>query len=259
MLSKKLERENKMDLAISIGNSNIQVATTFEQKLQTWKIPVDTKDLPLEFAKIFSQLTVAVNHSILASVNPNLTTIIQNIVQQYCHVKPIITTLESGLILDYSSYQGLGIDRAICCEGAYLLQQPPFIMIDLGTATTINVVDNERRFIGGMILPGVQMGLAALANNTALLPSTDLQPVSPQLLGQTTKTALLSGAINGNALLLDNAIERIWTTLDLQGPTIITGGNAPIIIPAMQTKCDYKENLIIEGLFAILNRNNEVS
>ena len=246
-----------MNMAISIGNSNVRVAVAQAQTLQTWQFPI-AGDAAYELHNIFSVLREPVAACILSSVQPDITKSIRNAVRPHCLQEPIVASTASGFALDYSGYDGLlGIDRAICCEAVYLSQQTPFVMIDLGTATTINVVDAESRFIGGMILPGVQMGLAALSKGTALLPHADLRPASP-LLGRNTTECLLSGAIYGTASLLDAAINRIWANMGMRGHTVITGGNAPFVIPAMQTPCQYEEHLIMTGLFTILERVNEV-
>ena len=255
ILCKRLGSEDELDMAISIGNSNIRVAAAFEQSLQIWKIAVAAEDLSDKLKNICSTAERPLKRCIISSVKPELTDMIYRTLHPLCRSKPIVASLGPRFLLDYSGYNGLlGIDRAICCEAAYLLQKTPFIMIDLGTASTINVIDNKKRFIGGLIFPGVQMGLSALSEKTALLPHADLQLAAP-LLGQNTNDCLLSGAIHGTALLLDNAISRIWESMDTTGRTVITGGNAPFIMPSMKATCQYEENLIIKGLFAILDRN----
>jgi type III pantothenate kinase len=248
-----------MDMAISIGNSNIRIAANSNHHLKTWRIAVDAPNMADDIANDISLLQEPISRCIVSSVKPDLTATICDCIISACSIEPIIAALETGFLLDYSCYKGiLGIDRPICCEAAYLQIQTPFIVVDLGTATTLNVVDCKSRFVGGLILPGVQMGLSALYDNTALLPHVQLQSAAP-LIGQNTKECILAGAVYGTALLLDSLIARIWSEIGVEGKTIVTGGSASGIIPAMQTACGYDEHLIIKGLFAILDRIKGVS
>ena len=105
-------------------------------------------------------------------------------------------------------------------------------------------------------MPGVQMGLSALSDNTALLPHIQLESFGGTI-GRDTKECLLSGAVHGTAMLLDKAIANIWSILESTGTSVITGGNASIILPIMETQCIYEKDLILKGLFSILNKENE--
>jgi len=247
----------KMDAAINIGNSNIGIAVAANDHRKVWRIATDLKNPASEIAKIFSRFHKLVDRCILSSVKPDLTETVCDALQPFCRIQPIVASLENGFLLDYSCYEGLlGIDRAICCEAAYLQTQTPFIVVDSGTATTLNIVDDKNCFIGGMIFPGVQMGLSALSENTALLPHMQPKSYVP-LIGTNTEECLLAGTVYGTALLLDNAISNVWSRLGMTGETIITGGNASAILSVIRTKYHYEENLIFKGLLTILERNTK--
>jgi len=249
-----------VNLAIDIGNSTIRVATALEQQIgEVWQISSKTKDVAGELVQILARLKKPVQKSIIASVKPELNNTVYHVVRSFCRSEPVFASLKQGFSLDYSCYEGLlGIDRALCCEAANQLTAPPFVVVDLGTATTINLVDENRRFRGGLIFPGVQMGLAALANNTALLPPVQPEPAVP-LIGQNTRECLLAGAVHGTALFLDKAIAKIWSQLGREGATVITGGSAPVITPHLETRSILEPNLLVKGLFTVLNRYGEGS
>lgn len=242
-----------MDLAISIGNSTLRMATVCDQQISNvWQINSKTEDVAGALTNILALLDEAIDRCIIASVNPGLTDMVSSVVRSVCRLEPVFATLERGFLLDYSCYEGLlGIDRALCCEAAFQQIKPPFIVVDLGTATTLNVVDENNRFLGGLIYPGVQMGLAALANDTALLPHVQLETVIP-LIGQNTKECLLAGAVYGTAMFLDKALAHLWSALGTTGTTVVTGGHAALITPRMETRHLYDQHLVLKGLLSVL-------
>jgi len=243
-----------MDLAVNIGNSSIRIAVRKENKIHNRQISVhaagDIKKTVRAFG--FEDL---IEHCVISSVSPGLTETLYKDVKQLAKHEIIQAELGPGFHIDYSCYDAchLGIDRALCCEAALLKTQAPFAMVDFGTATTINIVDEGRRFLGGMILPGVAIGLSSLNSGTALLPA-----VTPKegtaLIGRDTEECISSGAIHGNAILVENAISEMWKQLGVSGETVITGGSAELILPSLKASYIHEPDLIIDGLFLILDR-----
>ena len=246
-----------MELAVSIGNSNIRFAIRASDHTKSHQIfLVSRNDISKIQESVFSRLsTNSFDDCVLSSVNPYLTEDVGEIVKPFVRKKITYLKLEDGFMLNYSAYDSarLGLDRAICCEAALKLMEPPFVVVDFGTATTINVVDQKKRFLGGMILPGVELGLSALNNNTALLPEISLQSETP-LIGQNTEECLLSGAIRGAGMLVDSAVSEIQLQLGKRVGLVITGGGAEYVRSHIKTAYTYCPGLIMDGLFLIKDR-----
>lgn len=247
-----------MDIAVNIGNSSLRIAVLTYGEPKTWRIPVRSKTAVAELTAILSGLSELPEYGILSSVNPKLTESVYRVLSDFCRSSPVLAQLPTGFLLDYSGYQGgLGIDRAICCEAAFLQMPPPFIVADFGTATTVNVINCKKRFYGGAILPGIRMALSALSGETAQLPNLTILSAAP-LIGQSTKDSIMAGVVHGAALYLDSVVSHIWEELHMTGSVIITGGNADAVLPYLRTPYRHDPDLILKGLQALLDRTKEM-
>jgi len=129
------------------------------------------------------------------------------------------------------------------------------IIVDMGTATTIMVLDKDGAFIGGAIAPGVKISLDALTDRTALLPGLQLdQP--KKAIGRNTIDCMRSGIMMGAACMLDGMIERMEGELGAKTTVVATGGIAKFVIPMCKTPMVYDKDLLVKGL-AILYRENK--
>lgn len=245
-----------MNIAVNIGNSSLRMALFSRGEPQIWQLPVHSETLTEELERILSAFSGRIRNGILASVNPKLTDPVFRVLTEFCTYPPVSAELPTSFLLDYSGYRGnLGIDRAICCEAAFLVLPPPFIVVDFGTATTVNVIDSKKRFSGGAILPGIRMALAALSGGTAQLPALSALSDAP-LIGQSTVDGMLAGVVHGAALYVDSAVSKIFARLHTTGSVLITGGNAGAVLPYLQTPHRHDPDLILKGLHALLNRMN---
>ena len=245
----------KMNLAVSIGNSNIRLELRAGTRVLFHKI-VCCEDVDKIGRIALSAVSErSISDCIISSVNPALNDAVTNGLSRYVKNPPIFLKIGAGFKLDYSHYdfKRLGMDRAICCEAAAEVVNPPFIVIDFGTATTINVVDQRHRFIGGAIIPGIQLSLFTLNTNTALLPAIPPKSDIP-LIGGNTEECMLSGSVRGTALLIDKFITEIWLNLGESGRVMITGGNAQYTKCYIQSGCTFDQNLIMDGIFSIHKR-----
>ena len=132
--------------------------------------------------------------------------------------------------------------------------KPPLIMIDMGTATTIAVVDKNGAYIGGSICTGVKVATEALAGRAAQLPGISLD-MPKKAIGRNTIDAMRSGIMLGNACMIDGMIERIEEELGQKATVVATGGIARFILPMCRRKIIYDRNLLLKGL-VILYENN---
>ena len=163
-------------------------------------------------------------------------------------------TLDTGLTFAVPAPERLGQDRIADAAAAAALYPLPLMTVDLGTATTCNVVDAEKRFLGGIILPGVQTGLRALSSGTAQLPNIAPEAGAP-LIGTDTVGALASGAIHGTAAMLDGLAARVDDALGAPLTVVATGGLAPAILPQCRRTANYDPDLLFKGLALLWQKN----
>ena len=132
--------------------------------------------------------------------------------------------------------------------------KPPMIIVDMGTATTMTVLDETGALIGGCICPGVKISMDALTERTALLPGLQLdQP--KRAIGRNTIDCMRSGIMMGNACMLDGMVERMEEELGRKCTVIATGGIARFVIPMCRTPMIYDKDLIVKGLAALYRDN----
>jgi len=245
-----------MILAVNIGNTNIAIGFFNDNNLTVKRYSHKKCELHEEFVNSFRSdisATKEITSIAIASVVPRLTHVISYILLKETGKQPLIIDTSMDLGLDFSAYDSslLGIDRLLCCVAALKKYESPAIIFDLGTAITVNVINKEACFIGGVILPGVQMGLEALTKGTALLPKGDLLAPST-VIGNNTATCLTSGAIYGTASIIEGMARRIEDELGYKCLAIITGGNAEDIIPYSDVDLIYEPNLLLEGIKEIV-------
>ena len=248
-----------MILSVSIGNTNIRCAVGTKEKNQQVFTPTKTIFRAEDFiyfleAEFSSDVWNIIEGSIISSVVPNTTPIVEAAIKRKTNKSAQRVDLTKCNI-DLSKYKSkLGEDRAICCLSALAEYKSPIIVVDLGTATTINFIDSNDSFIGGAILIGVQTGLTALFEHTAALPKIeDFSDAS--IIGDDTRTALISGAVIGNAGVIEGYINRIETSLGGTPTIVVTGGNASMILPHCRFNFIHNPTLLIDGLFTLYNAN----
>ena len=179
------------------------------------------------------------------------------------------TALELGLIcsltvlalfLSYSMLNVCDLSTDGCftlgaAVGAMVKYPLPAIVVDLGTATKLMVVDENRCFLGGAILAGVGISLRALASDTAQLPHISLDSPVKQVIGTNTIDCMKSGTILGAASMLDGMIQRYWESLGKETTVVACGGIAPAIVPHCRTKVILDDSLVLDGLLDLYRKN----
>ena len=148
----------------------------------------------------------------------------------------------------------VGADLICASVAADAFYGRPAIIIDMGTATKLTVINNKGAFIGTSIAPGVMLGLNALASGTAQLPLVSLE-APPSVIGKNTADCMKSGIIFGNAAMLDGMISRIKDELSEEAVVVATGGYAPTVLTHCRENIIYDENLILKGLYRIYKKN----
>ena len=149
----------------------------------------------------------------------------------------------------------VGSDLIVDAVAAINEYPVPLIFVDMGTATTISVIDEDKRYRGGMILPGIRVSMDSLTSRTAQLPHISIEPPK-KLIGRNTIDCMKSGMIYGNASCIDGMIRKIKKELDREDVTVIaTGGLSKVIIPYCEEKIIYDNELLLKGLRLIYEKN----
>lgn len=189
----------------------------------------------------------------LASVVPEQTSVV-------CHaVKRIIGTTLMVLGQDHAAIdmpiavdqpEKVGHDRIADAIGADKKYGHPLMVVDMGTATTVNVVDREGKFVGGMIIPGMRTSFDALCNRASQLFPISLE-LPDALIGRNTTECMQSGLLYGYASMIDGLADRIAEELGEQPKIVMTGGLARLIVNVCKRPIIYNEHLLLEGLYHI--------
>ena len=253
-----------MILAIDIGNSNIVIGGVegekilFEARLRTDATKTSDEycvDL-LALLDVYGIQRENIEGSIVASVVPQVLNSIQTAVRKLIGKAPLVVGpgLKTGLNIAIENPAQTGADLVVGSVAALRAHKAPLIVIDMGTATTIIVLNEKGALIGGAIAPGVKISLDALTDRTALLPGLQLdQP--KKVIGRNTIDCMRSGIMIGNACMIDGMIDRMEQELGHKTTVVATGGIAKFVVPLCSHKIVYDKDLLIKGL-AILYREN---
>ena len=254
-----------MILAIDIGNSNVVIGCLNENNETTklFRMVTDLKKTEDEYASGMKTILEynGVNCSeldgaIICSVVPPLTEIFRDAAQAITGHKPLVvgTGVKTGLNIMIENPGTLGSDLVAVSVGAMMDYPLPVIVLDMGTATTITVVDKGNKFLGGAIAPGVALSLNALSGGTSLLQKVPIE--APQkCISSTTKECMQSGSVFGNAAMIDGMIDRFEEELGCPATVVATGGIASKIIPHCKRDVIFDENLLLRGLGIIYKKN----
>ncbi len=251
-------------LTIDIGNSNIVIGLVspeedlFLERLSTIREKTDA-EYAMALSSIFKLHQISfseIDGSIISSVVPPLTMTLARAIQQISGLTPLIVGpgIKTGLKIRTDNPAQLGSDRVVDAVAAMAEYPLPLIVIDMGTATTISVIDRDGVYQGGTIAPGVRTSMDAMISRSSQLPRIDLEYDSG-VIGTNTIDCMKSGMILGNASMIDGMISRIEHELGYPTNVVATGGLAHCIIPHCYHQIRYDEGLLIKGL-ALLYRKN---
>ena len=256
-----------MLLALNIGNTNITFGGYAEDGRLAFcsRLYADTALSSDELCyKIINMLDLYgvspldIRDVILASVVPALTGRTREALQKMTQA-PIMEVgpgLKSGVRIRMDNPAQLGAELLCAAVGALRRHTPPLLVLNMDTAATLLAVDAEGSLVGGVILPGPQLSLNALVKNTAQLPQVPLDSTPRRLIGANTADSLHSGIVNGTAAMLDAMAAKMRQALHApEAPVIATGTLPASIRAACDTQMDYRDTLVLDGLFAIWQRN----
>lgn len=253
-----------MILAIDVGNTNITLGcmdgkkTVFTERLATDKVKTE-----LEYAILFQtalQLHAVrpedIDGAIIGSVVPQINAVIREALRKVCPVR-ILTVgpgVKTGLNIRMDDPTSVGADLIAGAVGAMDRYPCPLVIIDMGTATTMAVVDANRTYIGGLITAGVRISLDSLVSGTAMLQGISLD-APKRVIARNTADALRSGILYGNVAMLDGMLDRIGDELGSRPTVVATGGWAAHVVPYCRHEISIEDDLVLHGLSLIYGRN----
>ena len=253
-----------MILAIDIGNTNIVVGciddekTYFIERLSTVRTKTE-----LEYAvdlktvlDIYHIKKTDIEGCIISSVVPQITDRARLAAEKILKKEVMVLGpgVKTGLNIMMDNPGQLGADMVADAVAGLASYPVPFIVIDMGTATTVSVVNDKKQYIGGMILPGVGVSLDALTSRASQLSGISID-APKHIIGKNTIECMKSGVLYSNAAALDGIVERIEEELGQRTTVIATGGLAKKIVSHCKREIILDEDLLLKGLRVIYEKN----
>ena len=200
---------------------------------------------------------IAFEGGIISSVVPAVTNMVKAAIEKLTGKPPLVVGpgLKTGLKILIDNPAQLGSDRVADAVAAVSEYPCPLITIDMGTATTISVIDKNQNFIGGVIMPGLRISAESLSSRTSQLPQISLDPPK-KAIGRNTIDCMRSGIVLGCAATIDGIIEKIEQELGYPCTVVSTGGHANIVIPYCKRQIIVDEKLLLKGLMILYRKNS---
>ncbi len=246
-----------MLLAIDIGNSTAKFGVFDNEKLLTrFTLPTDRTQTHEEInAFITNNLPHNIDAVIISSVVPELNIAYRSFCETHFNLKPFFVdhATDFDMKIFYDPPESLGIDRAVAAFAARGKYGKPVIVCDFGTATTIDVVDAQGEFIGGIIVPGIATLADSLFQKTSNLPNVEIEKPE-KVIGTSTVSAINAGIYFGYAGLVEKILQKMIEELGEKPAIIATGGSASMIAESVEMIEIVDENLILEGLRLIYEK-----
>ncbi|MAE32898.1 MAG: pantothenate kinase [Actinobacteria bacterium] len=254
----------KKMIAIDIGNTETTVGIGNKDGWNSYRFTTRDANTSDELLVLFNstfELDIEtknqISGSIICSVVPQVTNNMVQAIEKYLESSPIVVGpgVKTGLKVNIDNPKELGPDRIANSVAGYKIVESDVIIVDLGTATTFDIVNSKKEYLGGSIAPGIKISLDALTSKTASLKSVELE-LPKKVVGKNTYEAIQSGLIYGHASMIDSMIEKLIQELGTKPKIILTGGLSKTIQPALNLNASYEQDLTLIGLEEIFNLNN---
>ena len=253
-----------MLLAIDIGNTNLVIGCIdHDEILFKARIATDRTRTSDQYGVEIKNMIEAygvhvsdIDDCIISSVVPPVFNSVRTGVIKVIGKQPMVVGpgLKTGLNIHVDVPSQVGSDRIVIAVAALAEYKAPLILMDLGTATTIEVVEPENVYLGGVIFPGVRISLDALTSRASQLPGISLDKPR-QVIGKNTIDCMRSGMMYGTAAMIDGLIERMEEELGHSATLIATGGMAQFITPLCKREIILDKDLLLKGLNVIYKKN----
>ena len=253
-----------MILAVDIGNTNIVVGCIDKEKICfVERLSTVSTRTELEYAisfknilELYSIETEDLDGGIISSVVPPVTNTVRRSMEKILNREVIVIGpgVKTGLNILMDDPRQVGSDRIVNAVAGIHEYPVPAAIIDMGTATTICIVDEKKNYIGGAIIPGARISADTLTDRTAQLPKISIEPPA-KLIGKNTVDCMKSGVFYGNAALLDGMLDRMEEEMGQKLTIIATGGLARALIPHCRHDMVLDDELLLKGLKVIYEKN----
>jgi type III pantothenate kinase len=253
-------------MAVDVGNTQTVLGLFEGDELRgQWRLATEAHRTEDELAVVFAGLLALgglrledVSAMIVSSVVPGLARSYRSLAGEVFGVPfyPVDSSMETGLKNRYDDPGAVGADRIVNAVAAGRHYGFPAIIVDIGTATTVEAVNGEGCYLGGAILTGLSVSLAALVARTAKLPSVDLEEEPPRVIATNTPDSIRSGFIYGYAGAIDALVRRSREELGEEGVRVVaTGGPARAIVRHCREIEAFDPDLTLKGLYALYEIN----
>lgn len=253
-----------MLLVIDIGNTNITLGVFENEKIvQSWRLATDIKRTEDEYGVFLKNLLRETNldkkisNAVIASVVVQLTEKIEIALKKYLGIDSLIIShkIKTNVVLKTDNPSQVGADRIVNACAAAKLYSTPAIVVDFGTATSFDIVNEKNEFIGGIITAGMKIQAEALSSKTSKLPKLNIE-APEHAIGRNTIEAMLSGIVRGHAAMIDGLILECEKELGQKATIIATGGYSAVISKYLNRKFDYiNPNLTLIGAKILFEMN----
>lgn len=253
-----------MLLAIDVGNTNISIGIFKSRDLiNTWRISTDVSKTTDEYATLLRQIILdsgielsKIQQACICSVVPPITATFELLCKKYLDISPLIVGAgtKTGIKVIYDRPQDVGADRIVDAAAANFIYGGPCIIVDLGTATVFDAINDSNEYLGGAIAPGMIVSANSLYNSTSQLKRVELQaPVCA--IGKNTTNSIQSGLMFGYADLIKGMIKRFKKELGSESKVIATGGLAKVLEKEVGIIDEVNIDLTLKGLEMIFYLN----
>jgi type III pantothenate kinase len=255
-----------MILTIDVGNTNITCGVFDADDIVasfriTTKMPRTSDEYGMVLSNLIEQNDLQpsdIRDAIICSVVPNVMHSLQGGLVKYFNITPIIVEagIETGIRIVTSNPQQIGADRIADAVGAYEIYGGPVLVIDFGTATTYDFIDETGAFQGGITAPGIRISAKALWEDAAKLPEIEIKKPE-NILGKDTITSMQAGLVYGQIGQTEYIINKVKNEVGLkQLRTVVTGGLGRIIATETDAVDVYDPNLTLKGIYHVYKKQN---
>lgn len=233
-------------LAIDIGNTNITVGLFNGSRLiRKYKIPTGLRSLR------FLPADMAILSSVVPKALPGVVSSLKK--AGICEITVVGRNVKVPIRNMYKAKSQVGQDRLVNAFAVKYIYGSPAVVVDFGTAITFDIISKRGDYLGGLILPGIELSLKSLYERTALLPKVELKD-EPHIIGKDTRSSMRGGILFGFGAMCDGLISRYRKMLGKSMKVIATGGNAQLIKKYAGSIQVVDEDLTLKGLLLIKNR-----
>ena len=257
-------KNHNLVLAVDIGNTNIVVGVIRDDvPLFVERVSTDSAKTDLEYAVTLKTILEIHNlsqscfeGSIISSVVPPVTGTVKSAIEKLSGKAPLVVGpgVKTGLNIRIENPAALGSDLVVDAVAGLAEYPTPLLIIDMGTATTISAIDKNGAYLGGVIIPGAKVALDSLSAKASQLPNISFE-APKKAIGTNTVECMKSGAVLGNASLLDGMIDRMEEELGEPATVVATGGLAQFVVPHCRRKIIVDDLLLLKGLYIIYRKN----